>query len=290
MKRKNWLLVLLIIACLAVFFGYRALERIKSDTDAPEIKIDAFIPEISVSDSKSALLQGVTAVDRRDGDVTASLVVESLSLQDSEGRLLVTYAAFDKAGNVAKAQREARYTDYESPKFTMDAPLLYPYGSNFDVLSTVGATDVIDGEIQHRVRATSLADHSIAILGTHDVKFQVTNSLGDTSTLVFPVEVYDPGTYDADLTLTEYLIYLPAGTAFTPKSYLDSFIFQGTTTDLRRGLPSGYTLQTKGDIQTQTPGVYPVEFRVTYTIRHATDPERDQKYVGYSKLIVVVEG
>lgn len=290
MKRKNWLLVLLIIACLTAFFGYRTLERMKTDKEAPEIKMDTQIPELSVSDARSTLLQGVTAVDDRDGDVTDSLVVESVSLQDSEGSLLVTYAAFDKAGNVAKAQREARYTDYQNPKFTMDAPLLYPYGSSFDVLSTVGATDVIDGEIQHRVRATSLVDHSIAILGTHDVKFQVTNSLGDTSSLIFPVEVYEPGTYDADLTLTEYLVYLPAGTAFTPKSYLDSFIFQGTTTNLQQGLPSAYSLQTKGDIQMQTPGVYPVEFRVTYTIKHATDPDRDQKFTGYSKLIVVVEG
>lgn len=289
-KRMQFLLLVLIAACLAVFYGYRTLDSLRTDKKAPEITMDTQIPELSVKDPKTALLQGITATDHTDGDVTSSLVVESINLLDSSGRLMVSYAAFDSAGNVAKAQREAKYTDYESPKFTMSSPLIYPYGSSFDVLSTVGATDVIDGDIQHRIKATAMEAHSIAIVGTHDVKFQVTNSLGDTSTQIFQVEVYDPATHEADLTLKEYLVYLPKGTTFTPASYLDTFTLRGVKTDLRSGLPSAYSLETKGTVQTQTPGTYPVEFWLTYTIKHATDSERDQKFTGYSKLIVVVEG
>lgn len=290
MKNRRWLLIIPIIACLVVFYGYRILDRVRTDTTPPEIHLEEQIPQISVLDPYTALLQGITVRDNADGDVTDSLVVENVSLLDSSGRITVNYAAFDRAGNVAKAQREAQYTDYECPKFTLKTPLIYTSGSTFDVLSTVGATDQIDGDIQHRVRATALSDGSIAQLGIHDVKFQVSNSLGDTASLVLPVEVLDPRQYDASLELTEYLIYISKGDTFTPSKYLKTFTRQNTTINLAFGLPSGYSLSTSGNVQTQTPGVYPVEFRVTYTIRHETDHSRDQAFTGYSKLIVVVEG
>lgn len=290
MKKMNVLLVVLILLCLGVFFGYRTLDSLRTDDEAPTIHMGDQIPEISVEDPKSVLLQGVTARDNRDGDVTDSLVVESVELLSSDGQLQISYAAFDKAGNVAKSRREAKYVDYRSPRFSLEAPLLYRLGTNFDVLSTVGATDVIDGEIQHRIRATSLVDRSIAELGTHDVQFQVNNSLGDTTTEVFPVEVYDPEMYDAGLALTQYLVYLEPGDSFESKSYLKTFTLGGEDTDLRKGLSRDYSLKTTGGVQTQTPGVYPVEYRVTYTEKHETDPELDRQFTGYSKLIVIVEG
>ena len=289
-KKGNILLVLLIIACMAVFYGYRTLDMMRTDNDAPVIYMDAQIPEVSVKDPKSALLQGISAEDKQDGDVTSSLVVEKVEMTDSDGTLSVSFAAFDRSGNVAKEKREAKYTDYESPKFVMRAPLLFRNGANFDVLQIVEAMDVIDGDIQHRVRATSLTEKSIDELGVHDVQFQVTNSLGDTVAYVLPVEVYDPEPYDATLTLKNYLIYIEKGSTFSAPAYLESFFFRGDEIDLRGNLPYGYSLKTEGTVNTQVPGVYPVEYRVTYTIKHETDPQRDQNYTGYSKLIVVVEG
>lgn len=289
MKKKNLLLMLLIAVTLATFLGYRTLDSIRTDTKAPEIKLSGVIPEISVEDPKSALLQGITAVDSGDGDVTSSLVVERMELLDSDGHMLVHYAAFDSAGNVAKAQREAKYTDYHSPRFTLKEPLVYRQGVVFDVLSNVGATDVIDGEIQHRVRATMLSSTSVVEPGIHDVEFQVTNSLGDTVTAVFPVEVREPDR-EAILTLKEYLVYLPVNGSFNPKDYLETYVQGSDEVDLTKGLPRGYTLKTEGKVQTQNPGIYPVEYKVTYTIVNEQNPERNVEYTGYSKLIVIVEG
>lgn len=290
MKKKNWILVALIVVCVVGYYGYRALDLIRTDTKAPEIKISAQPLNVSVRDPKSALLQGVTATDNVDGDVAESLVVESISLLNADGTIEVSYAAFDTAGNVAKATREAKYTDYDSPKLTLKGPLLYTYGSNFDVLSTVGATDMIDGDIRHRVRATALGENAITALGTHQVRFQVSNSLGDTVAYAFPVEVYNASAYYAGLTLTDYLVYLPTGADFNPESYLDTFSLRGEIVSLRNGLPGNYSLNASGQVLTQQPGVYSVEYRVTYTVRHETNPSLNQEYTGYSKLIVVVEG
>lgn len=289
-KKTNILLLVLIVICIAAFIGYRLLDRIRTDNNAPQITLSGQVLQLSVSDPKEAFLQGVSATDKEDGNVTGSLVVESVKLLDGTGRLHVSYAAFDKAGNVAKAQQEAFYTDYQRPRFTLSSPLLYRYGNNFDVLNNLGATDFIDGNIQHRIRATSLTEESITALGTHDVQFQVTNSLGDTVTVVFPVEVYDPKSYEASLTLTDYLVYLQPGDSFQARDYLGTFSYMSESTKLGTYLPQDYALRTEGTVQTDTPGVYPVEYHVTYTERNLNNPEYDRKYVGYSKLIVVVEG
>ena len=290
MKRQNWSAILLILASIAVFCGYEALSYLRTDTQAPKIQLEGQIPEVSVQDPRSALLQGVTATDDVDGDVTDSLVVERVNLLGSDGHLMVHYAAFDNAGNVAKIQREARYTDYESPRFTLNGPLLYPAGSTFDVLNTVGAEDIIDGDIQHRVRAVSQEEESIASTGTHNVQFQVTNSLGETVTQVLPVEVYNDSMYEAELTLTDYLVYLEKGEEFDPEDYLDTFWLHGEDTVLKYGLPEDYSLKISGTVHTRIPGTYSVKYRVTFTEVNERDPEEVWKYIGYSKLIVVVEG
>lgn len=290
MKRQNWYAVLLILCCVAVFCGYEVLSHYQTDTKAPEIHLEEAIPEISVHDPRSVLLQGITAADDVDGDVTDSLVVESVSLQDADGNLMVKYVAFDAAGNVTKVQRKARYTDYESPRLTLSGPLLYPMGTSFDVLSNVGATDVIDGDIQHRVRATSQEEESIANYGTHNIKFQVTNSLGHTVSQILPVEVYKAEMYEAELTLTDYLVYLQKGEEFDPEDYLDTFYLMGDEVSLKYGLPEDYSVKVTGTVHTRIPGTYSVKYRVTYTEYDERDPERTWKYVGYSKLIVVVEG
>ena len=50
MKKRNILMILLIAATVAVFMGYQALSALKADSQAPEIRLDAGIPEISVED------------------------------------------------------------------------------------------------------------------------------------------------------------------------------------------------------------------------------------------------
>lgn len=283
--------VLLILAALAVFVGYRQYDAIKSDVDAPEISInDTQTLQISVQTPKAELLQGVTAVDRHDGDVSDKLVVESMHLMDADGLIEVGYAVADKSGNVAKATRMVQYTDYESPKFSLSAPLIYEVYEDFDIMRSVFAQDVVDGDIQHRIRATVLGEESIMSQGVHEVHFQVSNSLGDISEIILPVEVIETGTYAADLTLTDYLVYLPQGAVFRPEEYLDEFIYRAESTSLRNGLPHNYFIEVTGAVQTQTPGVYHIEYLVTRVVQHATNPELDRMYSGYSKLIVVVEG
>jgi hypothetical protein len=290
MKKRNWICIVLILLSLAAFFSYRMMAAMGNDSRPPEIRMDGSVPEISVKDPKSALTEGITAIDREDGDVTDSLVVENITMVRNDGTVSVSYAAFDAAGNVTRAQREAKYTDYRSPRFSLRQPMIYMQGQNFDVLSNIRATDLLDGDIQHRVRATMLGEGDLSQAGTHVIRFQVTNSLGDTHTQHLPVDVITEDLYDADMELTDYLIYLPRGSAYDPEHYLQSFTRQGRLMDLTGGLPARYVLQTKGQVQTQNPGVYTIEYIVTYTEVNENNSSISGEYVARSKQIVIVEG
>lgn len=290
MKKRNWPILLAIAACVALYFGYRTVDNLRTDTTAPEITFSEEALAVSVADPKDALLQGVTAKDDRDGDVSASVVVERVRLTDPDGTILVRYAAFDRAGNVVKAEREARYTDYESPRFSLSAPLLFAASTNLEILDLISATDAVDGNIRHRIRATSLDGKSLSAKGSHEVEFRVTNSVGDTVRLALPVEIYSAEAYDMDVTLTDYLVYLESGSSFSAKRYLSSVTRNRETVSLRGGTPEHYAVKIDGDVDTRTPGVYAVDYTVTYTVANERNPEDSQIYTGCTRLIVVVEG
>ncbi len=280
MKIKNWMLLVLIAVCLLALLGYRALDSLSTDSTPPQLTFDGELLPLSVHDSDAALLQGVAAQDDTDGDVTASVVIEKVQLTDDQGLATVTYAAFDQAGNVAKATRQVQYTDYQGPRFSLSAPLLFT-NSGFNLLRHISVTDPVDGDISHRIRATSLDAESITQPGVHDVMLRVTNSMGHTAELVLPVEVIS-GDSAAKLELTEYLVYLPKGTSFRAEDYLKTFSIGKTVTALDGNVPYQFKLNLSGEVDTAVPGVY----AVNYSLNQTTD---SWTYTAVSKLIVVVE-
>lgn len=287
MKKRDWISLLLIVVCLCVLFGYREMLHRKQDYQIPEITVEEQMPEFSALDPRSALLAGVTAWDDRDGDVTASLVVESVRLLDSEGIVNVTYAAFDKAGNVAKLSREVRYHDYENPKFSLKRPLMFTQNAKNEVLNAITAWDMLDGDITHRIRATALESVDSNFTGIYKTRFQVTNSLGDTVELVLPVEVYMPHPNEGKLTLTDYLIYLDMGDSFNSRSYLNELTIGKEEISLSGTLPENVKLTVSGKVQTDEPGVYQIDYQIDY---YPNLEKPEMKNTAYSRLIVVVEG
>lgn len=278
------LLTAILVAALVALGGYILLDHLGTDDVPPVITAGEGELVLSVRDPEARLLEDVSAWDETDGDVTASLIIESVYGITEEQLATVTYVACDSAGNVAKLERQVRFQDYRSPRFTLNRALVFEFGTVFDVMAAVGAEDVADGDILRRVKATMVSSGiTVTEEGTHDVQFRVTNSMGDTAQLVLPVEVYPSNRYDARLWLTDYLLYLPVGSRFAPWDYLDSAELQGETVSLRGQLPDGAKIRIGGTVDTEVPGVYTVAYTLTYT--------RDaHTYTGYSKLIVVVEG
>ena len=79
--------------------GFFYLER---DRNAPQILLENADLVYQEGMSEEELLQGVTATDQEDGDVSSSLVIEKIVTDEEKGTVLITYGARDKAGNLVK--------------------------------------------------------------------------------------------------------------------------------------------------------------------------------------------
>ena len=100
------------------------------------------------------LLEGVTATDPEDGDVTESIMVEGVSHFVQKDVVNVTYVAYDSQNHVARAMRRVHYTDYVSPRFSMSGPMVFLSKNVPDLMNYVGVTDLVDGNISIKAHAS----------------------------------------------------------------------------------------------------------------------------------------
>ena len=214
------------------------------------------------------------AQDAQDGDVTDSIVVESVRGLVSDKRFTVTYAAFDAAGNVSKAQRTVFYKDYTAPRFALSAPLIFREGTSLDVFAPLEAEDVFDGSLKDRIKGTLVSGETqIAQAGEYTVEFRVTNSLGDTAYLTAPVEVLPAGDGGAELTLSSYLTYLKKNAAFVPEYYVTGLSAGAQIISLDET-----SVQITSNVDMTRAGTYWVDYAARYGQKTAR-----------TRLLVVVE-
>lgn len=89
--------VILMILCI-IFF-------VRMDRVAPEFRfsMNDLIYEDGMEESR--LLEGITAIDNRDKDVTDSIVIEKIIKKDGGNSVVVFYAVSDESDNVTKTSR-----------------------------------------------------------------------------------------------------------------------------------------------------------------------------------------
>lgn len=99
---------LLTAGCIALAgAGYMTYKN--QDRTAPEVKVDQS-KKIAYTEGKDygKLLEGVTAQDDKDGDLTSEVFVEKV-VPVSKKKAVVYYGVTDKANNVGTASREVTY-------------------------------------------------------------------------------------------------------------------------------------------------------------------------------------
>ena len=161
--------------------------------------------------------------DEKDGDITDKMVIESISkFVDKKKHICnVTYAVANSKGAVSKATRKVQFTDYRKPHFVLKEPLCFKIGSDTDVKSKIGATDVFDGDISNKVKILS-KDMSTTMTGQYAITAQVTNSLGDTVTLKTIATIEQENNFSPTITLKKNIVYIKVGAKFNPKDYIES--------------------------------------------------------------------
>lgn len=256
--------VLIIISVIALIVALVVIAN--RDTTNPVISMSSDKLSVSVSDDKSVLLQGVSAIDKKDGDISDKVYVESISQFTSSGEAIITYAVCDNDNHVTTAKRRLVYTDYESPKFYLKNELRYPTTVNFSVLQDIGCVDVIDGDISDNIVLTS-SDIKTRTAGTYDITVQVVNSMGETVSCDFKVTIESAKQFAPSLELNTYLTYVKVGELIDFSGYIKSAkTYAGDELSLEN-------ISYPEPNRFYSPGTYVITYRAMSQNAQTSDPE-----------------
>lgn len=281
--RKIWMVFFAIMTLL--FAVYRFMEIKKSDSSGPVIFVGKELVEMSIYDGEEMLLEGVTAVDKKDGDVTSSVIIENISKFYKDNIRTVTYAAFDSDNHISKAIKEVRYTDYKGPRFELSGSLRFRAGEVVNIEKIVSASDCLDGDLSNKIKITTDTSINNRVTGFYTIKYEVTNSAGDNVVLPIDIEIYEPVNNEVELNLDRYLVYYE-GEEIKYKDFLQSvrqgsleYSFENTATGgtnelddtvedaEEAGMVSTSEKLSKSlvrvndeEVNTEKPGVYPVYY------------------------------
>lgn len=297
MRRLRTLSIILFILSVIVFGVYLYKERILKDQTGPVFQADNSTLVISVKDDESSLLNGLTATDQHDGDVTDSIIVETVSPFTGTGHRIVKYAAFDSDNHVTHTKRELVYSDYSAPQFTLSKPLSFPLNST-NLLEGVGAQDCIDGDITRNIRMMSEEEIDTSHVGDYSARLKVSNSAGGASYLPVTIEIYDSAVHYKmpQIKLTDQIVYIEKGSDFDETDFIDTVTIEGVEyepvseggTYGARYVPADETNETinyseidiESDVDTDVTGCYEVVYRIYDSINGTGE--------GTSRLYVVV--
>ena len=218
------------------------------NTDYPEITSAVELLEISAQDPPEAIYRELSASDATDGDLTAKIMVASMSHFLEPGTVRVKYVVFDSHNNSATLTRQVRYTDYEAPAFSLDKAPVYTVGSSFDLMDHIRVEDCIDGDISDHVRVISNMVNNYSV-GKYPVVLEVSNSCGDTSQITMWV-TFDGEESTAVVKLHRYIVYVQQGQTFEPMQWLASVTDRNTTA------LDAENIEIQGNLDVNKPGCY----------------------------------
>lgn len=272
MKFIRILVTIVFIISVGVWSVNVVISKTVKDHTAPVITSDRDVLELSVKDDKSKLLEGLTATDDHDGDLTSEILVGTHSHFISDGVCDITYLVFDSSNNVGKFTRRTKYTDYTEPVFSLKEPLMFKSGDTVSMFTKISLIDSLDGDISSKVKIV-VNDVDASKLGTYYVTFEASNSYADVITRKLPVNIVNDTADSPQIELTDYLIYVNVGDTVNPNKYIKS------VTDKYDESTNLSKVNAVSTVDTRAPGVNQIKYEYT-----------DSKgLTGHSFLIVIVK-
>lgn len=233
MKRfRSYLFLFLLIAALegVIFYMNHSI-----DSKAPVLTAESEELKISVKDGTEKLLEGVTAMDEKDGDLTSQIQIEYISDFHSDRTRTVSYVVVDSAMNVAKLKRTVKYKDYRGPRFSLKEDPVYTLFDEVDIISAIRAEDVIDGDISNQIRLVSTVSDGTQSSGTIKYTFAVSSSSGDSEKITISSMRDTISRADWEtcpkIYLKEYILYAKRGKELDYMSYIDRIAVPGEEED-----------------------------------------------------------
>ena len=217
MRAIRWILCALLAVTTVLFAATGVMETLSHTDEGPTLECNQELLEVSIHASEAELLSGGTARDDQDGDLTHRIIVGGISKLIGTDLAHVTCLVFDSDDNMASLTRQIRYTDYRRPVFQLTEPLEYASTAEARLLSRVQVTDVVDGDISHRVSVSTLWPTENENI--YSATLTVTNSVGDLADVAVPVIIRST---PSAIRLRQQIVYVPAGSDFDPMAHVAS--------------------------------------------------------------------
>ena len=263
-------ILIFVVACAVLCWTLYTVNS--QDSVAPVITDSVGDLHLQVSDDAHLLMQGLTAADDRDGDLTDRILVERISRFSQPGVCQVSYVVFDSNNNFCRYQRTVTYDDYTPPRLFLEKPLMYRMGEQISILDRIRLYDCLDGDITHALKLES-SNIPYNDTGVYEIELHATSNYGDSIYAKIPLNI---GLYSADapqIRLKQYLAYTKAGNPFSPLSYVEA------VEDITGALIPTQQIKVTTMVDTTVPGYGQICFEVT-----------DQRGVtGTTYLTVIVE-
>lgn len=274
MRYVRMALIVLFVLSLGIFGVSEIMEISGRDTTVPEITSDRDVLEIPCAYTEEQLLEGLTAVDEADGDLTSRIIAGSFSRFIEKGVSNLTYVVFDSSNNAASLTRKVQFTDYHSPRFTLTEPLVYAEqeGSYTESMERLGAQDALDGDLEEWIVQTD-TDLNYQRAGSYTMTVEVTNSFGDMSSVGLPIHVVSAEQRTMEILLSQSILYISAGQSIDPAAYVTDVL------DSSGNSAGTDSVSADSNVDPQTPGVYEIHYEVSDGDGHA----------GETWLTVIVE-
>ena len=296
--KKLRILSIIVFVAAAVSFGMYRNEQINSkDNQAPKITMKKDSIKVSCDADQKKLLKGIKAKDSKDGDVTDSLIIESISNFTKNKTRTMTVVAFDSDNHATKATRKVKYKDYTSPEFSLTEPLRFPMNTQ-DIMGTLTCKHVLDGDLTGKIKMSSEYYVQADKAREYPMMYRAANSAGDVQKLPVTVEIYDPAkeSQRPQIELSQYLIYTSAGTVINPWDYVQQITMGGIkyirdedgvlrdpkpSQNQQRTSITSEEVQINNEADFNKAGVYEITYQMT-------DDSGKESVTGQVRLIVVV--
>lgn len=134
-------------------------------------------------------LEGVTATDKEDGDITKKVIVESSTVNINKvGKYTITYKVTDSKNKSTTKTINVTVTENKKPTITATDKII-TQGVSFNPLTGVTAKDTEDGKIEKIEVIENTVNNKV--VGTYKITYKVTDSYNQSVTKTIKVTVVE---------------------------------------------------------------------------------------------------
>lgn len=244
----GFLVLAIVIFSVATIQDYR-----NNDETVPEIVLSSDTLDIPCAYSEEQLLEGVSASDGKDGDLSGEVIVGNFTRFIDPGVSNLSYFVFDEDAHMATAERRIHFTDYYSPRFHLNGSLSFlPSETNItNIREMFTAEDPLSGDLTQWITYTG-SDVMLNTPGSYSISMEVRNSYGDTAAYDFPIHVLEENGKGVVISLTEPIVYVSAG------STIDAMAYVNGVSDASGNPLDASIVRSTSYVDTATPGMYEI--------------------------------